>query len=294
MPCYHPITAWHNPDSGVVAFSKVKNDGNEIQIACGQCIGCRLERARQWAIRIMHESQLHEENSFITLTYNDENLPKHNSLVYKHFQVFIRSLRKRTKKKIRFFMCGEYGDEKERPHYHAILFGHAFLEDRYYWKKSGQEKLYRSPTLERTWTYGDSNIGNVTFESAAYVARYSLKKKNGEMFHETYKAHVCEETGEITYRTPELIRMSLKPGIGMPWLQLYWKEVKDGKVVVRGKESTTPKYYRKYFKNSVIYENLMDNIVSNINKDDLTPERLATRERVAKANPIKRNKTETT
>lgn len=231
----------------------------------------------------MHETQLHDENSFITLTYNDEHIPADQSLNYSHYQKFMRSLRKKTKKKLRFYMCGEYGEEKGRPHYHAVIFGHAFREDRYYWKKTnGGHVLYRSKTLEQLWKYGDSNIGDVTFESAQYVAGYVTKKLNGDGENKYYKIFDVE-TGEIIPQFKEFSRMSLKPGIGRPWLQLYWDEVKEGKVIVNGKEATAPKYYRKYFKQTNYYQDINEALQEAIKPEDQTYERLADREQVTMA-----------
>lgn len=284
MACYKPIKAYASGHGGVVFYEAQRHgDTQTIWLACGQCIGCKIERSRQWAVRIMHETQLHDENSFITLTYNDEHIPADQSLNYSHYQKFMRSLRKKTKKKLRFYMCGEYGEEKGRPHYHAVIFGHAFREDRYYWKKTnGGHVLYRSKTLEQLWKYGDSNIGDVTFESAQYVAGYVTKKLNGDGENKYYKIFDVE-TGEIIPQFKEFSRMSLKPGIGRPWLQLYWDEVKEGKVIVNGKEATAPKYYRKYFKQTNYYQDINEALQEAIKPEDQTYERLADREQVTMA-----------
>ena len=220
-----------------------------ILLPCGQCIGCRLERSRQWAIRCMHEAQLHDENSYITLTYNDKNLPKDGSLNLRHFQLFMKRLRKKTGKKIRFYHCGEYGEKFKRPHYHACLFGYQFPDLRYF-KTINGNKLYTSKYLDSVWTnkngetMGFSTIGNVTFESAAYVARYIMKKINGEKAEAHY---VNKETGEIL--KPEYTTMSRRPGgLGAEWLKKYKTDVYPGDfVVVRGKKMKPPKYYDRQY-----------------------------------------------
>lgn len=229
----------------------------------------------------MHEAQLHEQNSFITLTYRTEELPKNNSLNYTEYQSFMKRLRKISK--VRFYMCGEYGEENGRPHYHACIFGEAFLKDRYAWKKTkAGYQLYRSPTLEKLWTKGDSNIGDLTFDSANYVAGYVTKKLTGDGNDKYYNIYDVE-TGEIHERMKEFGRMSLKPGIGHNWLRLYWNETKEGKVIVNGKEATAPKYYRKYFKNSIHGDTITDEMQKQFKPEDNTDERLKIREQVANA-----------
>ena len=170
-------------------------------VACGQCVGCRLERSRQWAIRCVHESQMHEQNCFITLTYSDEFLPENGSLQLKHFQDFMKRLRFHVGGGIRFFHCGEYGEENGRPHHHAIIFNHDFA-DKKVWKTNNGVVLYRSKILEELWPYGFATVGCVSFESAAYVARYITKKVNGDMADSHYLG-----------REPEYITMSRRPGV---------------------------------------------------------------------------------
>lgn len=228
MACYHRILAYRGED-GVVRFHKQKG-GEAIELPCGQCVGCRLQRARDWAVRCVHESQLHDQNSYITLTYDDLHVPDGHSLRYSDFQSFMRRLRlhvrredrklKRTPRRVRFFMSGEYGDDKSRPHFHALLFGYDFPEQVVCAKKGGHE-LFRSPLLERLWPFGFSSIGRVTFESAAYVARYVMKKVTGDLARDHYRV-VDPATGEIIDRVPEFCHMSLKPGIGGPWLDRFF------------------------------------------------------------------------
>jgi len=147
-------------------------------------------------------------------------------------------------KKIKFFACGEYGDESLRPHYHACLFGIDFA-DRWHYKTKKGIKHYRSPTLEKLWTFGNSDIGDVTFESAAYVARYITKKITGPKAEEHY-SHVDKTTGEITQKIPEFIRMSRRPGIAKAWYEKFKDDVyPSGSVVIRGVEMKPPGFYSK-------------------------------------------------
>lgn len=129
-----------------------------------------------WAVRIVHEAQMWPQNSFITLTYRPEDLPQGGSLNVEHYQLFMKKLRARnTGHKIRFFHCGEYGEKLSRPHYHAILFNYDFPDKKVFSEKNGNT-IYTSELLEDIWGKGFCTIGDVTFQSAAYVARYVMKK----------------------------------------------------------------------------------------------------------------------
>lgn len=222
-----------------------------MTVPCGRCIGCRLERSRQWAIRMMHESVMHEANSFLTLTYDDEHLPVDGSLVRPHFQDFMKRLRSHlAPHRVRYYMCGEYGDQTHRPHYHAVLFGHDFLSDRVFYSGEAEKRLYISPKLNELWGHGFCTIGEVTFESAAYVARYVMKKVTGEKAAEHYE--VCNpETGLITQVEPEYSTMSLKPGIGQAWYDRYRDEVfPNDYVIIRGRKMRPPRYYDTLYERS--------------------------------------------
>lgn len=144
-------------------------------------------------------------------------------------------------------MCGEYGEEFGRPHFHACLFGADFADKLYLSRTGSGSKLYRSAELEKLWTHGFSSIGDVTFESAAYVARYVMKKVTGNLAKEHYN-YVDEESGEILRRVAEFNRMSLRPGIGANWLRKFEKDVyPEGKIVVNGMKANPPRYYDKLF-----------------------------------------------
>lgn len=257
MPCYSPIHGFRKKEanpSGKFGFTTVVKEGKAslpMTIPCGYCIGCRLEKSRQWALRCVHESQMHKKNCFITLTFNDCSLEKRGtlSLVKRDFQLFMKRLRKHyVGKKIRYYQCGEYGDLLGRPHYHACLFGVDFSEDKVVWRRQGDSVLYRSRLLESLWPFGYSSIGDVTFESAAYVARYVTKKIYGQKALEHY-TRFDTLTGEILEeRLPEYTAMSRRPGIGRGWYDKYRSDVypKDH-VHVRGKKSKPARYYDKLY-----------------------------------------------
>lgn len=246
MPCYSPISGYRTAN-GTVVFTELKRHGESspITIACGQCIGCKLERSRQWGIRCTHELSLYKRNSFITLTYDPEHLPYRNQLTHEHFQLFMKRLRKANKQLIRYYMGGEYGTQHGRPHYHAILFNKDF-PDRKHFKKTGSgESIYTSEELTKLWPWGFSSVGNATFESAAYIARYCLAKKTGEEAKTHYKRH--DEQGDYE-QVPEYNKMSNRPGIGADWLKFFKTDVyTEDHVIVRGHPSRVPKYYDKLF-----------------------------------------------
>lgn len=259
-----------------------------LYLPCGQCVGCRLERSRQWAMRCMHEASLYKRNCFITLTYRDDCLPANGSLNYRDFQLFMKRLRKSfPNSRIRFYMCGEYGEDFNRPHFHACLFNFDFEDKVPVRLLSGSgSKLFKSKTLERLWPFGYGSIGAVTFESAAYVARYVMKKVNGDRAKDHYK--VVDSDGVITWRTPEFNKMSLRPGIGAQWMERFVSDVyPDGNVVVRGHESKSPRYYDKRYSKldpfgheAMIFER---ELASLERWEDQTDERLKVREQVATA-----------
>lgn len=284
MPCYRPIDAWQypnpHPDTGKRRLSFKPIAGEFLQVPCGQCIGCRLDRSRMWAVRCVHEASLHDRNCFLTLTYDDEHLPADRSVNVKHFQDFMKRLRKHTGAKIRYFHCGEYGGQTLRPHYHAILFGFDF-DDKELFKVSDSSRLYRSPLLERLWSFGFCTIGDVTFQSAAYVARYVLKKINGEEAENHYTRY-NDLTGELWRVAPEYITMSRRPGIGHGWLQKYSSDVwPDDFIVVDGKKIRVPRYYDNQLVDedlALIKADRKDRALEHL--DNNTPERLKVRERV--------------
>lgn len=249
MPCFHPITAWYSATKNgsgkrSLVFSAAGGFGLPLQICCNQCIGCRTEHARQWAIRCVHENQFHAESSFLTLTYSPENLPEFGSLVPDHLQLFLKRLRfALAPKRVRFFACGEYGESRERPHYHVLLFGHAFYDDRKLYTTTEFGPLYSSEILDSLWGLGQCRIGAVTLESAGYVARYSLKKVTGQLAADHY-TRLDLRTGEIIQLRPEFIRMSLRPGIGSRWLEQFKSDVyPDDFVVQKGKKLRVPRFY---------------------------------------------------
>lgn len=305
MPCYKPLMALvRRPPPGVsgkarISFPKTvpsadtARHGTPTPLPCGQCIGCRLERSRQWAIRLMKEHTLHDRSSFLTLTYDDEHLPKLPSgrptLVLEDIQLFLKRLRKAIEpKRVRFFQCGEYGEDKQRPHHHMILFGEDFSNDRLPIENSRSgHAQFMSDTLTKLWGNGRCTISEVSFESAAYVARYCLKKVTGPGADLYYAG-----------RKPEFVTMSRGGknghGIGSQFFAEFMSDIYPYDEVVPGigrPASLPPKYFDRLLErvDPGLYELVKKNRTEGLdfyNDPNCTDTRLATRERV-KASLIK-------
>jgi len=198
-------------------------------------------------MQCIHEASLHPQNAFLTLTYDDAHLPAFGTLIKRHFQLFMKKYRKYLNShKISYYMCGEYGDQTKRPHYHAIIFNHDFSDKKFY-KNSPSGPLWMSAKLDELWTHGFCTIGSVTFESAAYVARYVTKKKFGPMADAHYGFDINYETGEYTQRR---IKEYAHPshGLGKKWLSKFMDETyPSDSVPLRGRLVKPPKYYDKLF-----------------------------------------------
>lgn len=333
MSCYEPIRGWlaktRNKETrkrSVVFKANEALIDKPITIPCGQCIGCRLDKSREWATRCVLESQLHPENSFITLTFNDLSLNENRSLDKADFKKFMKRLRKKmisyhkktripgTNKwkqstiknhypvghQIRYFHCGEYGDGLDRPHHHAALFNLQFPDEKYYKTKKGV-KLYRSEILEKLWSrkvedhekeqimdfnnsllvtgresiifkkydfkekkevlyvkLGFCTIGEVNYKSAAYIARYVMKKWSkdklkGEDLYEAMRNSEDYKKNHYKGKTEEYITMSRRPAIGKEWYEKHYKSdvynkdyfhVKNGIKLIKARP---PKYFDKLY-----------------------------------------------
>lgn len=226
-------------------------------------------------------------SSFLTLTYSDENNPY--SLRYRDYQAFMQRVRRKFGK-ARFFMCGEYGEDTFRPHYHAILFGIYFADRVLHQRGNSGFGLYSSRTLSELWPLGHALIGDLTFESAAYVGRYCVKKVTGGLAKEHY-TRLVPSTGELIECQPEFCQMSRRPGIGFEWFKKYRTDVfngeRDGIVSYGGHESKAPRYYDKLLEKQfpALHEQVKQDRIINAAEfaADSTPERLAVREEVATA-----------
>lgn len=266
-------------------------------------MGCRLDKALHWAIRMTHESQQHANctpqahfpdckvdphtgaflhaNSFVTLTYNDDSLPLDWSLNVTDWQNFAHRTRK-TLGRFRFYQCGEYGGQTGRPHHHAILYGLNFSSDRIRWKKAAKQKngtqnyLYRSETLQSLWGLGDTYIEDMNFKACAYVAGYITKRITGEKALDHY--------GLLK---PEFATMSRNPGLGAAWFDKYKTDIYPrDEVVLNGKTSRPPKFYDSLLErsNPDLLERVIHSRAQSANSPkqliNNTPQRLRVREEI--------------
>lgn len=256
----------------------------------------------------MHEADCWDDNCFLTLTFDEQNLPYDGSIRVSHIQKFMKKLRKRyvpknpykkgtpeylvfrREKAIRFFACGEYGEKTMRPHYHVLLFNHDF-HDKELWRNNDDGRLWTSKSLDRLWPFGFSSLGRVSFHSAAYVARYAMKKVTGQKAAEHY-AYTSKD-GRTHQRRPEFLTMSRYPGIGRHWLEKFQHDVfPRDQIVVNGVLATPPRYYTAQLRTDSSNGQL-SSIASRVtgarkrkakaHEADNTPERLAVREKVTTA-----------
>lgn len=346
MACYHPLTLKPDP----------KRVGQSHTVPCGRCIGCKLERSRQWAVRGMHEASLQYENCFLTLTVRDSNyLPQEiddycahqdmctksksadefstaaevaptiptggvarnaavdnspartvrvpyaagtrdrpsvacqegrgESLSIRDHQLFMKKLLRRLRdqgpiRPIRFMMCGEYGEQLGRPHYHYILFGYNF-PDRKKWAKRNGHQSYRSSLLEEIWPHGHAEIGEANFETIAYVARYVTKKITGAAADEHYKRSFHD--GTEYWLQPEFNAMSRAQGIGKKWIQKYKDSVyPHDRVVINQRAAKPPRYYDQQLDEAALLE-IKNARQRKINPANNSPERLRAGEAIQHA-----------
>lgn len=264
MSCYKPLSAFKTAGGGVVfkESERVKTIA-EIQLPCGRCIGCRMRRAGDATLRCMHEAQMHRENCVVTLTYERGRLPPNASLFHEDYVNFMKRLRERRAVKafkegldrpvIRFSMCGEYGEENGRPHYHACLFGVDFRDREPLGKSGSGSPMFDSAELRDIWGNGNVSVQDLTKETAGYVQQYIMKKQLGttEDGIEAAEAYnFVDENGKVFERAPPYTKMSLKPGIGYEWFKKYgMKDVfPNDYVVARGQKHQVPRYYDKLLK----------------------------------------------
>lgn len=307
MPCYYPLTAYRpyklNSDgTRDVLWQEPKDrDALEVEYKCRNCIGCRLDRSRDWAVRCDHEASLYTENCFITLTYNDENIPDGDNLVVEHWQNFMKALRqkearqakreKRPPRKVRYFMGAEYGENQNpltvstqklgRPHFHAILFNFDF-SDKTLKTRRNDNPLYESEWLNKTWGKGFCTIGDANYTSAAYVARYCMKKMNGELADDHY-TKIDDKTGEYNLVRPEFSTQS--KGIGRGWYEKFSSDLIKGYLTVNGRKTPIPEYYMKLIEaeDPGLADQIKLKAIAHFKPEDSTIERLRVREKCRKA-----------
>lgn len=235
---------------------------------------------------------MHEFNSFITLTFDDDHLPDDYSVHKRTFQLFIKRLRFEVPTKIRYFACGEYGEQTLRPHYHALIFGWGF-PDRKLYKTTPHGSLFTSALLDRAWGFGQGLLGDVTYQSARYVAGYVMKKIGGDPAATHYTR--THPKGYVVTVQPEFSLQSRRPGIGATWYDKYKKDCFPSDfLVVDGKHVGIPRYYslkltEEELKSIKRKRKLKS--ASPQNKSNRTKERLAVRETVKRSKISKLKRT---
>lgn len=257
MACDSPLQLRRSYETGkTYAGEKRHWLDSSFTVSCMKCIGCRIERERQWTVRILHEAKRHDcqSNHFLTLTYDWKYCPEDYSLVHRDFQLFMKRLRKAVEPaKVRFFMCGEYGEEDSRPHFHAIVFG-LQIPDLEPWRRNKRGDLvYKSEFIANIWGNGFITVGKVNETTAAYVSGYLTKDGSRDFYEEVENGGFPHPvTGERVFRKPPYQCMSTNPGIGADWIDEFYPEVfRDDSVVVSKKtpkgrknvKAIVPKYY---------------------------------------------------
>ena len=234
---------------------------------------------------------MHEFSCFITLTYEDEHLPESGSLSIRDYQLFLKKLRQHVHReyglKIRYFLVGEYGEKTLRPHYHAIIFGWFPPDAKRKYKNKQGDWFYSSETLTKLWGKGLADFSQVTYKSAAYCARYTLKKSGGK-FSAGHYERLNVETGEVVQVLPEFAKMSLHPGIGKSFYEKFSGDIhNDDYCIVEGRKSRPPRYYDKLLqlRSPERYEQIKTERTINADKqsDNNTTARLRVREIVKKS-----------
>jgi len=210
-------------------FGRPKLDPEgSLQLPCGKCFECISSRAVDWALRASHEISEHNENCFLTLTYDDQNLPSF-LIVKSEFQKFMKKLRKKTKSKLRYMVSHEYGGKTGRPHHHAIIFGYNPSSQKYLQKAPSGEPLFTSPELDKLWTNGFHSIGTANEKTAYYIASYSLKSSKHSVTN--------PDSGEIITVTDSM-DSSKRPAIGKTYFEKNYKQLIDS-------QAKLPRYYVK-------------------------------------------------
>lgn len=287
-----------------------------IEIPCGKCVGCRLANSRMWANRCLIESKEYSNNYFVTLTYSDDNLTfvkslnaqtgevqKRPTLVKKDMQKFMKDLRRYMSyhfgiDNIRFFGCGEYGTKKSRPHFHMILFNCPLNDLKYFFTNKAGDKIYRSEIIEKVWNKGLCSVGEVTWNSIAYTARYVMKKQKGKT-----SGFVLNEESDLTYGlVPEFMNCSRSPGIARKFFEDNKHEIyqTDEIILSDGKRKVLkikpPKYYDDLYdlENHAVIESIKKsrkelaeyNLALQLERTDLSKEEYLALKRRAKESQI--------
>lgn len=271
----NPVQTFVCPTTGAKSVMFKFKGEPDMLLPCKKCEGCKLDLAREWSLRLYHESLIHKENCFVTLTYDDEHLPKNGGLHHRDFQLFLKRLRKKFGNDISFFMCGEYGEQTHRAHYHAILFGY-YPADAQIHRIQDKFRYYTSETLEKLWGKGNTLTTEFTQANARYCANYCQKKQlPNKPFQDRYI--YTDENGDGQVRDFEYAKMSTRPAIGTRWAEKHTDWALNGYFIDdQGKKAGIPKLYREILKESDpdLYDQLLVKRRESVNEAEQTPDRL--------------------
>lgn len=293
--CTHPKTVYLNPKGGRPFMERPSgHSGASAKIPCRKCLPCMLNRAQNWSTRMLHELQMHDCAEFVTLTYNDQNLPEYRDLRQKDMQNFFKRLRRKyPSNNIRYVYCGEYGDNTSRPHYHAIVYGLKLTDKKLHDYNNRHEPRYTSQELAELWSHGDCLTGEVTADSCKYVARYMLKDAESGLWKDDY-ADVDSVTGEIYLRQKPFARYSLNPAIGKTWFDKYKTDVfPRDEIILKTKSGykphPVPDYYLRLLEreSAELAEQIKQKRIAKLTtkqaRAEQKPARLAVKEKVLRA-----------
>lgn len=307
MSCHNPRAFVRSDDVMTMGHDRpsahlwtVVHGGEYLEVACRQCEGCRARRARDWAIRGTHElastlwdrvqrykafGKVHQRTlkgcpypmgAFITLTYAPEFIGD-GGLVHGDWSQFAARLR-RELGPFRFLQCGEYGEHKGRKHFHACLFGVDFSADQYAWRRGEFGMNYRSPTLEKCWKFGHSEIAPLTFGTIKYTAGYVAKKLKRSEHEAKAPGKWREVDGKLTWvtRKQEYINVSRQPGLGRWWIERHWhRTYSSDEVHVAGKVYAPPLYYDSWLRDHYPsqYEEVLEKRIAAAKRHGVTSQK---------------------
>lgn len=259
--CTRELTAYYNDEGGrpLFGFEGIKKGLPIVKLPCGKCPECQKDYYSMWATRGSRELMQWDSSLFITLTYDEENLPSDHSLNKKHVQDFIKRVKERfssTKENpIRQIYCGEYGSTTLRPHYHVVLFNLDFTDKVPHYKSAQGHQVFRSATLDELWKKGHAEFGYATPSSIAYIFKYILKKKTRKEKREPLIIQLPSGDYEVEH---EFIEASRNPGIGA--IGRDSPSNKKGFLAVGNFKAKLPKYYLEHIKkhDPRLYEKIKD------------------------------------
>lgn len=315
MPCTSPIVGVRDQDGRVRTrrgeFTKAAHDLGDIGLPCGRCLDCRIANQRNWALRCEHEAQFHRhpdgssKTAFLTLTYDDDSVPRDLSVDIREWQLFAKRLRqhrwrqhrkqnpgtktaelKKTFQSFRFLAVGEYGGERLRPHYHALLFGEDFADDRVKLYDKHDQVYYQSATLAQLWPNGIHYLQEMHPATINYVCRYTIDKIDTREVDQITE-RVDFLTGEVWHVNKPFATMSRRPGIGARWYEKWKHDVfPRDKVISQGREQPVPRYYSNKLKeeNPELWEQISQERQKFTARqaDQQTPERRLVRKKITK------------